>query len=807
MPLTPTDNLYAQQWYLTKIGALEDIWASFNGSGVKVGVYDDGIEYSHHDLNDNYDASLHVSVGGGVADPMPVAGGHGTAVAGIIGAELNGSGTVGVAWGSTLAGVNIFSGAASTGSGMLQALDQLGSFDVTNHSWGYNQYFTPSSYVAANTARFEAAVVDGRGGLGTINVKAAGNSNYNANSEDIQTSRAVISVAAYDNTGDASWYSNHGANILVSAPSNGGTLGQTTTDLTGDGAGDYSNGDYTSGFGGTSGASPVVAGVVALMLDANPNLGWRDVQNIIANSAHEVGSGVGGVQTSDEDHAWFYNGASTWNGGGLHFSEDYGFGSINAYNAVRMAEVWGYFQPSQTSANEVSATASIGSPVALPDLTTTEIAIGVSEPGLSVEYVNLSLDITHTWLPDLIIELVSPDGTVATLFDGDGSPSLGFGGWDWTFGANAFRGEDGSGTWTIRVTDTYGADPGILNSASLTLHGSNGIAGNADNDVYHFTDEYSDTVSQDNTRRRIDDDTGVDWINAAAVSTASVINLNGQSGTIDGVLSTFIGIENAISGDGNDRLIGDATANRLFSMRGEDTLNGGHGSDVLNGGTGDDLVFGGTARDVLRGASGADRLYGQSGNDNIDGGHGNDIAYGGAHNDIIRGGQGKDWLYGHNGNDRLLGDGGSDLLVGHAGADRAFGGRGGDEARGGAGNDILRGNDGNDRLYGGAHNDNIGGGSGSDIVSGGRGADRLAGNGGSDRFVFHRMWDKDVIVDFEDGKDFIKFAGRSGIDDMGDLVIRTVGNTTLVYDASDDGNVIRILNSAGDIGAADFIFS
>ncbi|MEM7071171.1 MAG: hypothetical protein AAF403_05365, partial [Pseudomonadota bacterium] len=85
--------------------------------------------------------------------------------------------------------------------------------------------------------------------------------------------------------------------------------------------------------------------------------------------------------------------------------------------------------------------------------------------------------------------------------------------------------------------------------------------------------------------------------------------------TIDGVLSTFIGIENAISGDGNDRLIGDAIANRLFGMRGEDTINGGHGSDVLNGGTGDDLVFGGTARDVLRGASGADRLYGQSGNE------------------------------------------------------------------------------------------------------------------------------------------------------------------------------------------------
>ncbi|MEM0908999.1 MAG: S8 family serine peptidase, partial [Pseudomonadota bacterium] len=293
MPFTPSDSLYASQWYLTRIGDIETIWDSVDGSGVSVAVYDDGVQYTHSDLNDNYDASQHVVINGSVADPNPVAGAHGTAVAGIIGAELNGEGTVGVAWGSTLTGVNIFSGAASTGSGFDQALSQLDQFDVTNHSWGYPQFFTPISSIDAEARLFEDALVTGRDGLGSIHVKAAGNDNSNANGEHIEASRATITVGAYDDTGDASSYSNYGANLLVSAPSNGGRQGQTTTDLQ-NGSG-YSRGDYTDSFGGTSGASPVVAGVAALILDANEDLGWRDVQTIFAYSAHEVGSGVGGT--------------------------------------------------------------------------------------------------------------------------------------------------------------------------------------------------------------------------------------------------------------------------------------------------------------------------------------------------------------------------------------------------------------------------------------------------------------------------------------------------------------------------------
>ncbi|WP_152986643.1 S8 family serine peptidase, partial [Pseudovibrio sp. POLY-S9] len=58
---------------------------------------------------------------------------------------------------------------------------------------------------------------------------------------------------------------------------------------------------------GTSFAAPIVSGVVALMLEANPLLGWRDVQEILALSAKQV---------DDPSTEWSTNGASTWNGGG-----------------------------------------------------------------------------------------------------------------------------------------------------------------------------------------------------------------------------------------------------------------------------------------------------------------------------------------------------------------------------------------------------------------------------------------------------------------------------------------------------------
>lgn len=148
------------------------------------------------------------------------------------------------------------------------------------------------------------------------------------------------------------------------------------------------------------------------MLDANSGLGWRDVQNILAYSARGTGSSVGASQRVFEEHNWIYNGAENWNGGGLHFSEDYGFGAVDAYNAVRMAEVWKLFSgEAQASPNELSYSQSTTLSAPLEANRTTEIQFTFGGAAFDVEFVDVSLSLTHEVLSDLAFALISPDGT------------------------------------------------------------------------------------------------------------------------------------------------------------------------------------------------------------------------------------------------------------------------------------------------------------------------------------------------------------------------------------------------------------
>ena len=639
---TPTDPLYDNQWHFDLIGDIETIWDDYTGDGVTVVVYDEGVQYDHPDLDDNYDASMHFTYDGVVYDPMPQTGnnGHGTSCAGLIGAEAdNGVGGVGVAYDVTITGVDYLQEIQFlTGDEYDAALLWAANFDIMSNSWGYSTVFTPfqnlngTGSTAHDVAIYEEVVATGRDGLGTIILKAAGNETHNANGDGMNTTRVTITVAATEQTGEVTYYSNYGSTILIAAPASA-----VTTDMTG---GDGYNGiggqdgdtfpvDYTSQFNGTSAATPTAAGVVALMLEANPDLGWRDVKNILALSASHTGADFGGPVVEFEVGTWDTMGGTTWNGGGTEFHQSYGYGMVDAYAAVRYAEAWAviYDTPLTTANEEVVAERSVGGPVDIPG-NGNEVGIDVvSTEDISIESIYVTIDVTHENAKDLIFYLEAPDGQRMELYNGDGNGRTMDNGLVWTFNVEGLRGYSSLGTWTVVAEDTVSGGLGQIDSVDLTFYGSEATV----DDVYNFTDDFMMLAAFEADRAVIDDTNGgVDWLNFAAIAAdleanmaaGGAISIGGQQAMTLGTAGDF---ENFFAGDGDDSITGNRSANHIEGARGIDTLHGGNGNDSVVGGTDNDKIYGDRDSDTLAGGDGNDRVNGGTGTDLMTGGRGNDV--------------------------------------------------------------------------------------------------------------------------------------------------------------------------------------
>lgn len=577
----PTDNMFGYQWHLRNTATGIDlnvtgVWDDYKGSGIRVAAIDDGFDASHVDLAPNYNTGLDWDTVGNDATPTPASGdNHGTAVLGVIGADDNGSGAVGVAPDAILAGIRVGFGATGTLGQMEQAFSRMAGFDVVNNSWGYTSPFSDNFSAGwMNTMKNNLvnAVDNGRGGLGTVVVFAAGNSREygdNTNYHNLQNSSYTIAVGALDSNGKYAYFSTPGATVLVSAPG----VGITTTDVTGTAG--YASGSYVS-VSGTSFSAPAVSGVVALILDANERLGYRDVQEILAYSARKVDAGFADWQT---------NGAGNWNGTGLHFSHQYGYGLVDALAAVRLAETWD-LQATYDSTRTLTVTNN--SALAITDNGTSTSAINVAGD-LLVDRVEITVTITHVQDGQLDIVLVSPDGTRSILADNPGNGSVGNAFTTFTFNTVAAWGENAAGTWKLEVSDRVAGTTGTLNSWSMKFLGDTVTVDN----LYVFTNEFSDTRTGGYTFT--DTNGGIDTINAAAVTSASNINMvAGKTGSIDGRLfsiGTTTIVENAYTGDGNDTVTGNAAANIVKTGRGNDTVYASAGNDVIYGGAGTDTYI------------------------------------------------------------------------------------------------------------------------------------------------------------------------------------------------------------------------
>ena len=475
------DPYFDYEWHLDNTGQsggtpgedsnVVSAWDSVLGTGVVIGIVDDGIDHTHQDLTDSYRADLSWDFARNDSDPTPVNDdSHGTAVAGVAAATGdNNEGVTGAAPAAELAGLQISYDIGWSDYTESQIFTyQYQDIDIYNNSWGSSYFFTEQGPLS--TAAMEDGVTNGRGGLGNIYVFAAGNGNDyydNVNYHQRQNSRHTITVAAIDDDGIATYYSTRGCGLLISGYSSGtyavdgiyttDRLGEDGYNSTGADDGDaFEDIDYTSTFNGTSSAAPLVSGVIALILEANPNLTYRDVQHILVESA---------AMNDSTDSDWAINGA------GYHVNHSYGFGAIDAAAAVSLAYDW----------ENVSEEKSVSSGVVnvnqtIPDASASGVVAKVTMDDSidNIEWVELTVDIDHEWGTDIEIVLISPDGTESRMLEA-------MPGWyqasynpldNWTMTSCFNWGESSEGEWTIEVRDRISGDTGVFNSFELTIYGT-----------------------------------------------------------------------------------------------------------------------------------------------------------------------------------------------------------------------------------------------------------------------------------------------------------------------------------------------
>ena len=816
-PLLDSEPSKDYLWHLTDQDYginIDYAWTQYSGRGIDLIAVDDGFDYTTYsgDLS-NYDQTKDYDFRNSDDDAMSENIGvidHGTKVLLSAGGALDGTGIAGPAHGANLIGYKVQFG-GSDASLKLGFQNALMDADIANNSW---KFVTPfgdnfnSSYYDTNYGSYMKAAADtGRGGLGTVQMYASGNdrgSDHDANSHNLLNSIYSITVGAIKDFGTPhTSFSNPGSNLLVSTPGNAITY-------------NFENNSYSS-WSGTSAATPIAAGVVALMLEANPNLGWRDVQEILVLSSKKID--IDGNLGSD--NPWVINGNNNWNGGGNLFSNDYGFGLIDASSAVKLAETWHFTHKDnyQVSNNLFNTSVSNNSAVTTNDGDGSYETFSFSvTDSIDIEKISLLVNLTGQ-VSDIKLELVSPDGTISTIIDTPTATtrtSLNF-----EFGSNAFWGENSVGTWELRVYDTNNNGSNItFNNSELTIHGK----AQDENDIYYINDQFLDLVSIDSSRLSFTDNgLGSDTLNASMMTYDININLSNSTFIINDSTTVALGeglnnptntFKTTITGHGNDIVIGNNNAETLITNEGSDFIVGGRGNDFVYGGDGNDRIYGGIDNDTIYGDNGDDRILGEYGNDLIFGGLGNDIILGNSGGDRLYGESGNDRIYAGSANDLVRAGNGNDVVDGGTGNDVLFGGNGGDRIYGGSGNDriygewsndLVRAGDGDDRIYGGvgndylfgdAGNDRILGEHGNDYINGGEGNDYLIGGTGSDTFVFDSFIGTDTIHDFEDGSDMIDissllssigYSGTSAVTDGYINFIDNAGNTEIYLDSSGTG--------------------
>lgn len=536
----PVDPEYSKQWHLhtgfndpdydTRSCSLcEDSWSlldDFGSEEVVIAVSDDGCKLDHHDLDSPdkfsgwgyFRGERLVTTIDIDADPneMYIPGSnHGTSCNGVIGGEIDALLTVGAAAGSQLLPIQWESSGPSlfiSDSKMLTALNYISDkADVMSNSWGG----VPTSLWALPVInRIKTlALTGGRRGKGIVFLWAAGNENslinhtadqqvpYDHGVEvqggslvwvGVNTTRVfrnnlvgipgVMHIAALASTAKRSHYSNYGPGIGLCAPTSNShayyrmtVRGLGITTATGE------SGGVTDSFGGTSSATPLVAGVAALTISANPNLSALEVISILKQTASKDLDFTGYPATPpasfDTNTSWDVSPVAPFASGNFFDNGDaegswspwFGHGRVDAAAAVAEA----LSRNQQTGEQTFQASSSPDKSIPDNNIKGIKDKIICSDEFVIAD-ISISVDITHSYIGDLSVTLISPSGTEVPLHDRLGGsandlhsefdirsvPDL-----------HVLTGESVNGEWVLHVQDLAAVDRGRLSSWSLNISG------------------------------------------------------------------------------------------------------------------------------------------------------------------------------------------------------------------------------------------------------------------------------------------------------------------------------------------------
>lgn len=478
----------------------------YTGSGVVIGIVDDGVDGTNYDIAPNYRADLsrnfsdNADLAAAAQGPQKQGDNHGTAVAGVAAARGgNGIGGTGAAPYAQIAGLRINIGSVTPADPEASEQNYLDAYywlsgvnpttgaitgtagiEVKNHSYGSDDPFSGA------TAAIQLALTR-TAANGVIHVFSAGNAR-NEKTEDANrgdtthNNSSVLTVAALGSDGTYANYSSFGASVFVTAPSNRSDytgFGITTTDVSGADlgynawSGTNTKGDkddlfpdtsYTSGFGGTSSSAPLVSGIMALGKEANPEMDIRMAKHALVKTSTVVDAS----DTSDSSFGgWRTNGA------GNRFNPNYGFGNINAGAFVEKVLDVGYV----TEQTSIVKSAAVG--VAIPDDdpagVSRTINITAAEAAQPLEGIEVGLTLTHQKAGDLTATLTSPSTMPSRILystshlTASQQDTTVLTGTSLTFLTNAFWGENATGNWTLNVADIEAGNTGTWDAYNVTF--------------------------------------------------------------------------------------------------------------------------------------------------------------------------------------------------------------------------------------------------------------------------------------------------------------------------------------------------